>query len=185
MPDDKPSTEATMTEPMSAKERCCHGWRGARVEGVIKDRCPECGGQVFVGEGGRLTCAYLDCRNPDVWDAWDNKIRQAEAAAETARDREWIAGISAGIAAVGASVFVCYGKHTPADTAGLIEDLVTVAQMDAALAAEAKGREEAIEECARLLEDEVNPREEDNPVRHLFWTGAAHYLRALKEKADG
>ena len=85
---------------------------------------------------------------------WAEQFDEAERAAREERDREWIAGISAGIAAIGASVFVCYGKHTPADTAGLIEDLVTVAQMDAASVAEAKGREEAIEECARLVDVE-------------------------------
>jgi hypothetical protein len=124
-------------------------------------------------------------------------IRQAERAAREERDREWIAGISAGIAAVGASVFVCYGKHAPEDTAGLIEDLVTVAQMDATSVAESKGRAEAFEEGARWhdgMASEAREANEANPEHILGLIAGlvaegherrAEKLRALAKKGGG
>lgn len=43
---------------------CRHGWRGERAE-RISTPCPACGsGSLFVGSGGHLTCAVLQCPEP-------------------------------------------------------------------------------------------------------------------------
>jgi len=46
--------------------RCEHGWRGAAIKDQITERCPACGGQLFIGSGGYLTCRVLACRAPDA-----------------------------------------------------------------------------------------------------------------------
>ena len=48
------------------ESKCTHGWRGTNEAGVIKTRCPVCQGQLFVGQGGHLTCAVLECREPGM-----------------------------------------------------------------------------------------------------------------------
>ncbi len=47
------------------KKECHHGWRGATAE-RISAPCPACGGGVFIGGGGYLTCSVLRCPAPDA-----------------------------------------------------------------------------------------------------------------------
>jgi hypothetical protein len=69
---------------------CHHGWRGSKPEDgeQIANRCPACGGQVFIGKGGYLTCSVLSCPAPDA---------PSDALAENAtlrRDAERLDGLS-------------------------------------------------------------------------------------------
>lgn len=73
------------------KEKCRHGWRGSVPEegARIVTPCPTCGGQLFVGSGGHLTCASvpsdhgMGCPQPGVERAI-NALRQRAEAAESA-----------------------------------------------------------------------------------------------------
>ena len=71
---------------------CTHGWRGLppeRGERIVTP-CPACGGQLFIGDGGYLTCAsvpknqFQGCPCPSLSDA----IRQKEEAARRAAFEE-------------------------------------------------------------------------------------------------
>jgi hypothetical protein len=46
---------------------CAHGWRSSPIEDRIIDPCPTCGMKsLFIGKGGYLTCASLQCKQPAV-----------------------------------------------------------------------------------------------------------------------
>ena len=80
----------------SERLRCHHGWRGTGVTGekVIRTPCPGCGGQLFIGDGGHLTCAIIECSHePSIeayWIETQRKLAQSEArvrrVAEAVRD---------------------------------------------------------------------------------------------------
>lgn len=75
---------------------CTHGWRGGVPDNgqQIATRCPACGGQLFIGSGGHLTCSnvgssfgeYNGCPEPSLRQ-WHQKAteRAEKAEAELAR----------------------------------------------------------------------------------------------------
>ena len=65
-----------------SRQQCHHGWRGSKPDGgeVIRTPCPVCGGQLFIGSGGHLTCANLQCREPDTGDVYKEARKRAESA---------------------------------------------------------------------------------------------------------
>lgn len=67
---------------------CTHGWRGGAPKDakVIRDPCPTCGGQTFIGDGGGLTCANIPCREPAITEGW--KLREKEAVARAVEPLE-------------------------------------------------------------------------------------------------
>lgn len=79
-----PNPEADLT--------CHHGWRGAAESEVIRTPCPNCGGQLFVGKGGHLTCSSFHCSEPGVERKWvalqrqNDKLSRELAAAREDRD---------------------------------------------------------------------------------------------------
>lgn len=92
------NNQAAELESLRAKvaelgtKECHHGWRGSKPDGeeVIRTPCPACGGQLFVGSGGHLTCAYLGCREPGVeraWQAMKAKLSEVESRAEAAEGK--------------------------------------------------------------------------------------------------
>jgi hypothetical protein len=57
---------ASLIRTRAAARKCQHGWRGSSAE-RIGTPCPACGsGSLFVGSGGHLTCAVLECPDPGV-----------------------------------------------------------------------------------------------------------------------
>lgn len=77
------------------RQACHHGWRGYAPEDGkrIVTPCPACGGQLFIGAGGHLTCAnvgsshgsYSGCPEPSVEQAIEN-LKDKLAAAVKAGD---------------------------------------------------------------------------------------------------
>jgi len=50
----------------------------------INMKCPSCNGSfIFIGEGGYLTCSYVDCPEPDV----AKKVNQLEAERDDYRNQ--------------------------------------------------------------------------------------------------
>jgi hypothetical protein len=68
-----------MSEVMTVP--CHHGWRDTPAERITTP-CPACGGSsLFVGNGGHLTCARLDCSGPGV----GREVEALKAALRSAR----------------------------------------------------------------------------------------------------
>jgi hypothetical protein len=53
-------------------QMCHHGWRGGKPGGeeVVRTPCPACGGQLFIGDDGHLTCAVLKCSHDPSIEVW-------------------------------------------------------------------------------------------------------------------
>lgn len=68
--------------------RCRHGWRGSKPKNgnIITTPCPACGGQLFVGKEGHLTCSRLDCPEPGVEWFWKRELARKDDALRAALD---------------------------------------------------------------------------------------------------
>ncbi len=95
--------EAGEVERLRA-EKCTHGWRGRAPERaqVIKDPCPVCGCQIFIGDGGWLTCASVPgkddrggCPQPGVGRAIADLRAELAARPDVAGELKGLASVMA------------------------------------------------------------------------------------------
>ena len=97
-----PERVKAMRERLERAEQsvCHHGWRGTTPEDGkrIVTPCPACGGQLFIGSGGHLTCAvlgnqhgpYTGCQSPSVEDTWKDMRSRLERAEKDAERYRWL-----------------------------------------------------------------------------------------------